>query len=79
MGLTSLRVESHPSHAPPFWRISKKDKHIMISLSSYVEEVLGQDTYEGKKDVSAPRIELGTFRSQQILQSNVINQLHQAE
>jgi hypothetical protein len=28
---------------------------------------------------SAPRIELGTFRLQQILQSNVINQLHQAE
>jgi hypothetical protein len=29
--------------------------------------------------VSAPRIELGTFRLQLQLQSNVINQLHQAE
>jgi hypothetical protein len=34
----------------------------------------------GKKDISAPRIELGTFRLQILqLQSNVINQLHQAE
>ena len=32
-----------------------------------------------KKVVSAPRIELGTFRLQLLLQSNVINQLHQAE